>query len=112
MKTTLEIAKDMSNLFGPLSEEELRALGGIMFVRETRKGEQLLHHGQVSQHIVYVESGIVRQYYYKAGRDVTEHLACGHACAISIESLFLQRPTSLLAETLCPSLLYLSLTGC
>jgi len=107
MKTTAEIAKEMSRLYLPLPEEEQRALSEIMVAREVEKGERLLHYGQVSQHIAYVERGIVRQYYYKAGRDVTEHFACEHTCVCSIKSLFTQAPTSLMVEALCPSSVYL-----
>ena len=33
----------------------------------------LLEEGRIARHFHYVESGMLRQYYYKNGHDITEH---------------------------------------
>lgn len=54
-----------------------------------------------------VEKGMIRQFYYKNGRNITEHFSCEGDIATCIESLFLKRPTELNIETIEPSVIYL-----
>lgn len=54
----------------------------------------------------YVEKGLVRQYYYKGGRDVTEHFSYEGRIVICIESFLKQEPSRLIVEALENSWLY------
>lgn len=68
--------------------------------------EIILNSGQISRHIYFVEQGMIRLFYYKDGRDITEHFSTENDLIISIESLFLKEPTRLLIETIEPSVVY------
>ena len=61
---------------------------------------------KVCDAMYYVHQGMVRQYYYKDKRDLTEHFSYEGRIVICIESFFKQEPSRLIVETLEPSLLY------
>jgi CRP-like cAMP-binding protein len=66
-----------------------------------------LDQGQIAKDIIYVHSGTMRLFYYKKGRDITEHFACADThFAYSIISLFQKRRTELIIEALEPSIIY------
>lgn len=50
---------------------------------------------------------MLRQYYYKNGKDVTEHFSYEGCIVMCIESLLKQVPTRLIIETLEPAIIYL-----
>ena len=54
-----------------MAPEDRRQLEEILIRREVEKGELLLKEGQVSHNIVLVGKGMLRQFYYKNGKDVT-----------------------------------------
>ncbi len=78
-----------------LTATEVSAMLGIMERRQYERGTQIEEIGHKSQHLYLVENGVVRQYYYKNGRDVTEHFTGNGDLAFSIESLFLHRQSML-----------------
>ena len=49
---------------------------------------------------MYVEKGLVRQYYFKNGKEMTEHISCEQGVVICIDSYFNQCPTQLIVEAL------------
>ncbi|HNX65278.1 MAG TPA: Crp/Fnr family transcriptional regulator [Bacteroidales bacterium] len=71
--------------------------------RTLKKGEMLLEVGQVARHIAFVESGMLRQLYYKNGHDITEHFACEGDGLCSLLSLFRQEKSKQIIEALEPS---------
>jgi len=73
---------------------------------QAKKGTIVLREGEVCRHIYYVERGMVRQYYRKNGKEVTEHIGTEGGIIMCIESLFREIPSQLAVETLEPSLLY------
>lgn len=89
-----------------LSEESQRELSLVLDRNVYPKGEIILNQNAVCTDIYIVEEGIVRQFYYKDGRDVTEHFSCEGDIVFSIESLFLREPTVLLMEALEESVIY------
>lgn len=56
--------------------------------------------GEVAHEIVFVGKGMLRQYYYKNGKDVTEHFSYEGCIVMCIESFLKQVPTRLIVETL------------
>ena len=58
-----------------MAPEGRRQLEEILVRKEVEKGELLLKEGQVSHNIVLVGKGMLRQFYYKNGKDVTEHFS-------------------------------------
>ena len=72
MKTPQEIAEMISKRFYPLPDADLDSLASIIESSKAAKGELLLDNGQISKYLYYVESGLLRQFYYKNKRDITE----------------------------------------
>ena len=59
-----------------------------------------MNEGDVCSFMYYVERGMVRQFYYKNGRDVTEHFSYEGRIVICIESFLKQEPSRLIVEAL------------
>lgn len=89
--------------FSDKAEKELLS---ILERKEFLKDETLLEQGQISRYMFIVEKGMIRQFYYKDGRDITEHFSCEGDIATCLESLFLQEPTKLKVEAIEPSIIY------
>lgn len=107
MQDKIKIAKKISLKYKhPLSPQDLESFASILEHKELSKGELFLNNSQVSKYIQYVDKGLVRQFYYKNGRDVTEHFTCENNVAVCIESFFRQEPTRLLIEALETTVLY------
>lgn len=103
MKTPQEIAEMISKRFYPLPDADLDSLASIIESSKAAKGELLLDNGQISKYLYYVESGLLRQFYYKNKRDITEHFSCEGNIVICIASTFQREPTRLLIEALEPT---------
>ncbi len=71
-----------------------------------QKGETILPAGQVCRAMYFVDKGMVRQYYYKNKRDVTEHFSYEGRIVFCIESFLKQEPSRLIVEALENSSLY------
>ncbi len=106
MERSYEIAKQLADHYFPLSHEGKKALSLIMKPLNLAKGERFVNEGDVAEYIHYVEKGLVRQFYFKNGRDLTEHFAYEGHIVICLESYLLEEPTSLIAETLEPSIIW------
>ena len=72
----------------------------------TKDEEMILKEGEVCKNIYYVEKGLVRQFYFKNGKEVTEHMAVEGNIIMCIESLFREEPTRLQVEALEPTIIY------
>lgn len=65
-----------------------------------RKGETLLREGQVARNILFVEKGLIRQYYFKNGIDITEHFSSEWDMVYCTDSMLKREPTTLMIEAL------------
>lgn len=106
MDLSKHIAQRISELSSPLSEESLQKVASILVKTELKKNSMYLKEGEVSKHIGYVHKGMLRLYYYKNKRDLTEHFACEGTTFFCIESFFRQKPTRLMIEALENSIVY------
>ena len=86
--------------FATLSDGERRALSDILVVRKVRKKQMVVEDGQVCHYMVYVCKGLLRQFYFKNGREITEHFTCEGNIAYCIESIFKNKPSHLMMEAL------------
>ena len=77
------------------------------FQRSYTDPEIMLQAGQIGHSLIFVGKGMLRQFYYKNGKDVTEHFSYEGSVVICIESIFKQEPTKLMIEALEPSIVYL-----
>lgn len=107
MKDKVDAARRFSEKLIHLPDKELEIFASIFERREIHKGEMLLKEGEIAKDIIFLESGILRQFYYKEGRDVTEHFACGGQGIMCIVSLFTKTGTELMVEALENGVIYL-----
>lgn len=90
----------------PLPASCCRQLADLLEEFSLAKHEIFLKEGQVCKHICFVNKGMVRLFYNKRGRDLTEHFAYEDGIFISLESFFRQVPSRLIIEALEPSVVY------
>ena len=68
-----DIAREIARGYCTLSTQGITTLASILIPFKIQKGEKMLQEGDVCKFMYFVEKGMVRQFYYKGGRDVTEH---------------------------------------
>lgn len=106
MDLSRHIAQKFSELSSPLSDAALDKIASILVRTEVKKNTLYLKEGEVSKYIGYVYKGMLRLFYYKNKKDLTEHFACEGTNFFSIESFFRQQPTHLMIEALENSIVY------
>ncbi len=101
-----DVAREIARIYCTLSLMGIDALSRLLVPMKFQKGDIVLREGEVCRAMYYVSRGMVRQYYYKNGKDVTEHFSFeGHIC-FCIESFLEQEPSRIIVETLEPTTLY------
>lgn len=106
MPLTRDIARELARKYSTMTYDELDVLESLLVPIKYVKGEKILQEGEVCRNISYIEKGLVRQFYFKNGKEVTEHLGVDHSIFMCIESLFKEEPTRLQVEALEPTLVY------
>ena len=89
-----------------VSEEVKLVFSSILHEFKVRKGATFLQEGTICNHIYFVESGLVRQYFYKNGMDITEHFAWEMQGFVCLESYIEHKPSHLIVEALEDSVIY------
>lgn len=102
-----DIARELARKYSTMTHDELDILEGILKPVKYGKGEMILAEGEVCRGISYIEKGLVRQFYNKNGKEVTEHLGVDHTIFMCIESLFKEEPSRLQVEALEATLVYI-----
>lgn len=102
-----DIARELARKYSTMTHDELDVLEDLLVPVKYGKGERILSEGEVCTGISYIEKGLVRQYYIKKGKEVTEHLGVDHSIFMCIESLFKEEPSHLQVEALEPTLVYI-----
>ena len=105
--STRDIARELARKYSTMTHDELDILESVLVPRKYAKGELILKEGSVCRDILYIDSGLIRQFYHKNGRIVTEHLGVDGGIIMCIESLFREEPTKLQVEALETSMCYL-----
>lgn len=102
--TNIEMARHMTianNVI--LSRDGIHALASLLVCKKCKKGERILQEGEVCTCMRYVEKGMLRQFYYKYDKELTEHLAYEGGVVICLESYLKNEPTRLMIEALEPT---------
>ena len=89
-----------------MTHDELDMLESILVPMKFAKGETILREGDVCRDIYWVVKGLVRQFYYKNQKELTEYMATENTICMSIESLFLEQPSRQIIQAIEPSILY------
>ena len=93
MDTLLKETVDatVNSRYPGMAPEGRKLIEDILIRKELEKGELLFKEGQVCHHMVFVGKGMMRQFYYKNGKDVTEHFSYEGCIIICISSIWTAR---------------------
>lgn len=101
-----DVAREIARIYCPMSPMGIQALANILVPIKLSKGELVFPEGEVCGAMYFVDKGMVRQFYYKNGKDVTEHFSYEGRIVFCIESFLKQEPSRLMVETLENSVLF------
>ena len=101
-----DFARELARRYSTMTHDELDILESILVSQKYAKGEMILKEGGICRQFLYIDKGLVRQFYFKHGKEVTEHLGQEHTIVMCIESLFKEEPTKLQVEALEPTTVY------
>ena len=103
--TSRDVARELARRYSTMTHEELDLLESILVPMKYAKNEMILREGETCNNIYWVVKGLVRQFYYKNGKELTEYMATENSIVMCIESLFLEQPTHLQIKTIEPTVL-------
>ena len=104
--STRDIARELARKYSTMTHGELDILEKVLVPMKFAKGEMILREGEICRNILYVDRGLVRQFYFKKGRQLTEHIGVDGSIIMCIESLFREEPTKLQVEALDTTIIY------
>ena len=104
--STRDIARELARKYSTMTHDELDILESVLVPMKFAKGEKILKEGETCRHIYYIERGLIRQFYFKNQKELTEHIGVDRSIFMCIESLFQEKPTNLQVEALEPTLIY------
>ena len=100
LSTKRDIARELARKYSTMTHDELDTLESILVPMKFNKGQMILQEGEVCRYFHYIDRGLLRQFYHKHGKEVTEHIGEDHTIVMCIESLFREEPTHLEVEAL------------
>lgn len=104
--TKRDVARELARRYSTMTHDELDLLESVLVPMKFAKGEKLLSEGQTCKNIYWIVKGLLRQFYYKEGKELTEYMAAENTIVMCIESLFKEEPSNLQIAALEPSLVY------
>ncbi|WP_294744282.1 Crp/Fnr family transcriptional regulator [uncultured Prevotella sp.] len=104
--TPRDVARELARRYSTMTHEELDILESVLVPMKFAKGERVLSEGDTCQHIYWIVKGLVRQYYFKNGKELTEYMATENTIMMSIESLFKEKPSMQIMQALEPTIIY------
>ena len=104
--TTRDVARELARRYSTMTHEELDILEEILVPRKYPKGARILDEGEVCQSIYWIVKGLVRQFYFKNNKELTEYMATENTICMSIESLFHETPSHQIIQALEPTILF------
>ena len=104
--TTRDVARELARRYSTMTHEELDILEEILIPRKYPKGARILDEGEVCQSIYWIVKGLVRQFYFKNNKELTEYMATENTICMSIESLFHETPSHQIIQALEPTILF------
>ena len=104
--TTRDVARELARRYSTMTHDELDLLESILVPMKFAKNEKILAEGETCEHIYWVVKGLVRQFYFKNGKELTEYMATENTIVMSIESLFMEKPSMQVIQALEPTIVY------
>jgi len=102
----MELLQKAINGISPLSTESMNLFLGAWKHWSVPKDHLLVREQAISDYIYFIEKGIVRIYYYKNEKEITEWIAMDEQFFLSITSFFERTPSRLIIQTVEPSEIY------
>lgn len=106
VNTPRDVARELARKYSTMTHEELDDLEKVLVPMKFAKGEMILREGEVCKNIYYIDKGLIRQFYFRNEKELTEHLGEDHTIFMCIESLFREEPSKLQVEALENSIIY------
>jgi len=106
LNTPHDVARELARKYSTMTIDEINLLESILMPMKYKKGELILEAGVISKYIYYIDKGLLRVFYYKNNKELTEHLQRENNIVMSIESLFRSVPSKLQIEAIEPSVIY------
>ena len=85
-----------------LSDETKSDLENCLVTFEFSKNHTLLKQGQVCNYLYFVDKGLLRLFYYRDGKDITDYFATEQNIIGGIDSFSSRKPSDKIIETLEP----------
>lgn len=104
--TTRDIARELARRYSTMAHDELDILESVIVPMKFTRGEKIVDKDDVCDSIYYVDRGMVRMYYFKNDKEMTEYIAVDGNIFMCIESLFREEPSQVIAEALETSIVY------
>ena len=104
--TPRDVARELARRYSTMTHDELDMLESILVPMKFAKGETILREGDICRHIYWIVKGLVRQYYYKNKKELTEYMATENTICMSIESLFREEPSQQIIQAIEPTIVY------
>ena len=101
-----DVARELARRYSTMTHEEHDILESVLVPMKFAKNEVILKEGDVCENIYWIVKGLVRQFYFKNGKELTEYMAAENTIVMCIESLFREQPTNLQIMAIEPTLLY------
>ncbi len=101
-----DVARELARRYSTMTHDELDILESILEAMRFEKNEIILSEGEVCENIYWIVKGLVRQFYYKNGKELTEYMATENTICMCIESLFREQPSKLQIMAIEPTILY------
>lgn len=100
IESTRDIARELARKYSTMTHDELDILESILVRKTYHKGEIILAEGDICREFLYIHKGMLRQFYFKKDKQLTEHIGVEGVMVMCIESLFKEEPTHLQIEAL------------
>ena len=104
--TKRDVARELARRYSTMTHDELDLMEDLLIATKYPKGQHVVTAGDISDCVYWVDKGLVREFYTKNGKEVTEYLATENNIFMCIESLFKNEPSRMQVETLEPSIIY------
>ena len=82
-----DVARELARRYSTMTHDELDILENILVAHKYSKGELILKEGEVCDCIYWVVKGLIRQFYFKNGKEWTEHLAAENTVCMSMAKM-------------------------
>ena len=95
MSHQFEIAKQIVEETCPhrkLQLENIRLFANVIQCKKYHKGDIILSEGEVCNNLLYIEQGLLRQYYVKHGKDMSIFHTKETALSGALKAIFIRHP--------------------